>query len=102
MSLVPHRDGTFGHFPHLIERAKPGFIAVTADGRRFVNEALSDADDDITGLFQVAKPGAEVASWGRRHGRFLRRYGLGFAKPAPLPIKPYLASGYSKRGQTIL
>src|SRR3954468_19627056 len=31
-----------------------------------------------------------------------RRYGLGFAKPAPLPIKPYLASGYLKRGQTIL
>ena len=32
-------DGTTGHFPHLIERAKPGIIAVLRDGRRFVNEA---------------------------------------------------------------
>ena len=28
VSLVPQRDGSFGHFPHLVERAKPGFIAV--------------------------------------------------------------------------
>ena len=100
VSLVPHRDGTFGHFPHLIDRAKPGFIAVTADGRRFVNEALSYYDY-ISGLLQAAKPGAEVASWAICDRRFLRRYGLGFAKPTPLPIKPYLASGYLKRGQTI-
>ena len=100
VSLVPHRDGTFGHFPHLIDRAKPGFIAVTADGRRFGNEALSYYDY-ISGLLQATKPGAEVASWAICDRRFLRRYGLGFAKPTPLPIKPYLASGYLKRGQTI-
>jgi hypothetical protein len=28
----------FQWFPHLMERAKPGFIAVRQDGRRFVNE----------------------------------------------------------------
>ena len=31
VSLVPRADGSIGRFPHLVERAKPGFIAV--DGR---------------------------------------------------------------------
>ena len=31
VSLVPRADGSVGRFPHLVERAKPGFIAV--DGR---------------------------------------------------------------------
>jgi hypothetical protein len=28
VSLVPFRDGTTGHYPHIIERAKPGTIGV--------------------------------------------------------------------------
>ena len=48
-----------------------------------------------------AAPGDEVASWGICDHRFIRRFGLGFAKPAPLPLTPYLRSGYLKRGRTI-
>ena len=33
VSLVPRADGSVGRFPHLVERAKPGFIAVDARGR---------------------------------------------------------------------
>ena len=44
VSLVPRRDGTVGHFPHLVERAKPGLIAVTPAGGRFVDEAGSYYD----------------------------------------------------------
>ena len=44
VSLVPRADGTVAHFPHLIERAKPGLIAVTAQGLRFTNEANSYHD----------------------------------------------------------
>ena len=100
VSLVPHKDGSFGHFPHLVERAKPGFIAVTAKGRRFVNEAGSYYDF-VQGMLQASKPGDEVASWGVCDHRFIRRHGLGFAKPAPLPLTPYLRSGYLKRGKTL-
>lgn len=39
MSKVQHADGSVGHFPHIIDRAKPGAIGVLADGKRFVNEA---------------------------------------------------------------
>jgi succinate dehydrogenase/fumarate reductase flavoprotein subunit len=34
-------DGTMGTFPHFVDRSKPGVIAVTRSGRRFVNEADS-------------------------------------------------------------
>jgi hypothetical protein len=40
VSLVPQRGGDVA-FAHLIERAKPGVIAVTRAGQRFVNEASS-------------------------------------------------------------
>lgn len=100
VSLVPRKDGTFGHFPHLAERAKPGLIAVTAQGRRFVNEANSYYDY-VEALLKALPPGAEPVSWLICDHRFQRHYGLGFAKPAPLPVAPHVASGYLKRGRTI-
>lgn len=33
--------------------------------------------------------------------RFLRRYGLGYVRPAPLPIAAHLRSGYLKRGTSL-
>ena len=45
--------------------------------------------------------GQEVASWLVCDHRFQRRYGLGFAKPFPLPLTPYFRSGYLKRGHSI-
>ncbi len=89
-----------GHFPHIIDRAKPGLIGVLASGRRFVNEA--DGYYDYTAAMVAAvPPGEEVASWLICDHRFQRRYGLGFAKPFPLPLAPYLRSGYLQRGRTI-
>ena len=39
VSLIPTKQGTVQPFPHFADRAKPGLIAVRADGRRFGNEA---------------------------------------------------------------
>lgn len=100
VSEVPYADGRIGHFPHIIDRAKPGLIGVLADGRRFVNEA--DGYYDYTAAMVAAvPPGEEVASWLICDHRFQRRYGLGFAKPFPLPLATYLRSGYLKRGATL-
>lgn len=100
VSRVPYADGSIGHFPHIIDRAKPGLIGVLADGRRFVNEA--DGYHDYTAAMVAAvPPGQEVASWLVCDHRFQRRYGLGFAKPFPLPLGPHLRSGYLQRGATL-
>lgn len=100
VSKVRHADGSVGHFPHIIERAKPGVIGVLANGKRFVNEA--DGYYDYTAAMVAAVPaGEEVASWLICDHRFQRRYGLGFARPFPLPLAPCLRSGYLQRGATI-
>ncbi|MBN8943756.1 MAG: FAD-dependent oxidoreductase [Rhizobiales bacterium] len=100
VSLVPRPDGSLGHFPHLLERAKPGLIAVRRDGRRFTNEA--DSYHDMMAALFAATPGGEAPeAWLICDHRFQRRYGLGHARPRPFPLGRWLASGYLKRGATI-
>jgi succinate dehydrogenase/fumarate reductase flavoprotein subunit len=97
---VPQAGAAAVAFPHLIERAKPGVIAVTRAGRRFVNEA-SSYHDFISALLDTTPAGDEVCAWLICDHRFQRRYGLGFSKPRPFPVGPYLRSGYLKRGATL-
>lgn len=100
VSLVPHPDGRIGHFPHLIERAKPGIIGVTADGQRFTNEA--DGYHQVIGrLLEVTPPDQRPVCWLIADHGFLRRYGLGHAKPAPVPLTFALRSGYLKKDETL-
>ena len=100
VSLAPFADGTVGRFPHIIERGKPGIIGVLADGRRFCNEG-DGYHDYVAAMLRVAPPGREVASWLICTQAFQRRYGLGIARPAPLPVGPYIRSGYIKTGRTL-
>jgi succinate dehydrogenase/fumarate reductase flavoprotein subunit len=100
VSQVPRRDGTKGIFPHFIDRGKPGLIAVTASGRRFVNEANS-YHDFVQGLFSACQPGEPVRASLIVDHKFIRRFGLGFVKPFPLPLGPHLRSGYLKQGRTV-
>jgi succinate dehydrogenase/fumarate reductase flavoprotein subunit len=100
VSLVPRRGGQPSPFPHLVDRYKPGLIAVTRSGRRFVNEANSYHDFGQA-LQQACRGDAETCAWLICDHRALRRYGLGFVKPFPIPILPHLRSGYLVRGRTL-
>jgi succinate dehydrogenase/fumarate reductase flavoprotein subunit len=100
VSRVKRRDGSVGLFPHFIDRAKPGVIAVTRKGLRFVNEANS-YHDFVQGLTAACGPGVEPTAFLLADHRAVRRYGLGFAKAFPLPLAPHLASGYLLRGATL-
>lgn len=100
VSLVPRADGTVAHFPHLIERAKPGLIAVMANGRRFVNEADS-YHDFMSALLAATPAGQPAQAWLLCDHTFIRRYGLGAVKPAPMPLGPWLRRGYLLRGHTL-
>ncbi|AYG44628.1 FAD-dependent oxidoreductase [Pseudomonas sp. Leaf58] len=99
VSRVPYKDGSVGHFPHIIERAKPGIIGVLANGQRFVNEA--NGYYDYVAAMVATAPGTEVASWLICTHAFQRRYGLGISRPFPLPVEPFIRSGYLKTGDTV-
>jgi succinate dehydrogenase/fumarate reductase flavoprotein subunit len=100
VSLVPRADGSTAHFPHLVERAKPGLIAVTADGRRFVNEA-DPYHDFVQALLAATPAGSPPQAWLVADRVFVDRYGLGAVKPWPLPRGRWLANGYLRRGETV-
>ncbi|HWE06553.1 MAG TPA: FAD-dependent oxidoreductase, partial [Rhizomicrobium sp.] len=52
-SVTLRADGSKGLYPHLLlDRAKPGLIAVNARGERFVNEAVS-YHDFVEGMFDA-------------------------------------------------
>lgn len=100
VSQVPHSDGSTGHFPHIIERGKPGIIGVLRNGQRFVNEA-NGYYDYVSAMVAAAPEGEEVASWLICTHAFQRRYGLGISRPFPLPVSEFIRSGYLKTGNTI-
>lgn len=84
VSRVTLASGLQLPFPHLVERAKPGFIAVLPNGKRFTNEADS-YHDFIAALLDATPSGETPQAWLIADGRALRRYGLGHARPSRLP-----------------
>ncbi|WP_334174110.1 FAD-dependent oxidoreductase [Pseudoxanthobacter sp.] len=99
VSRVPFPDGEVA-FPHLVDRYKPGFIMVTASGRRFVNESASYHDVGAA-MIAACQGGRETAAWLIADHRTVRKYGIGFVKPYPMPLGPHIRSGYLRRGQTL-
>lgn len=100
VSRVPYADGTHGVFPHLLDRYKPGVIAVTRHGTRFCNESESYHDVGAA-MIEACAGDRETCAWLVCDQRALARYGLGIVKPAPVPIGGMLKNGYLKRGATL-
>jgi succinate dehydrogenase/fumarate reductase flavoprotein subunit len=100
MSEVRERDGTREVFPHIVtDRAKPGIIAVTETGRRFVNEAhsyhrfveamIAEQRNGISRFYLVADRKA------------LHAYGLGLVRPLLGLHGRFLDSGYLIKAASI-
>lgn len=98
VSRVPLGNGRETAITHILDRGKPGIIAVRADGCRFTNEGANYHD---FGAAMISEPaGKRQAVFLVADHKTLRKYGLGFAKPFPVPLHPYLSSGYLVRGRT--
>ena len=99
-SRVPARGGDFAVFPHIVDRYKPGVIAVLEDGTRFVNESNS-YHDFCEALIEACEGLNETAAWLICDHLTLRKYGLGYVKPRPFPLRGALTSGYLTKGRTL-
>ncbi|SPJ26048.1 FAD-dependent oxidoreductase [Palleronia abyssalis] len=99
-SKLPDATDFTGVWPHLVDRNKPGFIMVTPDGRRFANESENYRD---LGLDMIATFEARETDtcWLIGDRRAVRRWGMGFVRPFPIPHGHYVRSGYLKRGETL-
>ncbi len=100
VSKVPLGDGRVGVFPHLLDRYKPGIIGVTRRGQRFCNESESYHDVGAA-MVEACKGERETAMWLVCDHATLRKYGLGYVKPAPMPLGRFLRNGYLVKGRSL-
>jgi len=87
-------DGRHVVFPHTVtDRGKPGLIAVTSQGRRFTNEAVS-YHEFVRAMLRRNDAGHAVPAHLICDRRFLWKYGLGAIHPMTGLLKSYKAAGY--------
>ena len=102
VSRVDYGGGEVGVFPHLLDRYKPGVIGVLRNGKRFANESNSYHDVGAAMVRACAEQGQkDTAMWLVCDKTTLGKYGLGFVKPAPMPIGKFLRNGYLLQGATL-
>ncbi|MFM7026796.1 MAG: FAD-dependent oxidoreductase [Limnohabitans sp.] len=103
VSKVPYGHGEFGVFPHLLDRYKPGVIGVMQNGKRFCNESNSyhDVGVDMIAAASRNASGKDTVMWLVCDKTTLGKYGLGFVKPAPMPIGKFIRNGYLMEGKTL-
>jgi succinate dehydrogenase/fumarate reductase flavoprotein subunit len=101
-SVAARGDGTTAVYPHIVlDRAKPGVVAVGSTGLRFANEAASYHDFTRAMYRANGAAGSTIPAWLVCDRRFLWRYGLGMIRPLALRLGRYLASGYLREARTV-
>jgi len=100
VSVIPDRKGPNGVWPHLVDRQKPGFIAVTSNGKRFTNESAS-YHEFVPDLVRACEAGKETYCWLIGDSRAVRHWGIGVVRPWPVPSRRHLRSGYLKRADSL-
>jgi len=101
VSILQQADGTLLKCPHLImDRAKPGLIAVNGVGRRFVNEA-SSYHDFVAAMHRDHAYVPTIPATLICDHHFIRKYGMGLVRPGPGSHRKFLKAGYLFRADSI-
>jgi len=100
VSVRKRRDGTTAVFPHFVlDRGKPGLVAVDRGGRRFVSEAI-DYHRFGQAMYANQARGTIPCHFVCDH-RFMRKYGLGMVRPGASNLGAALADGYVLKAATL-
>ncbi|RSZ63450.1 FAD-dependent oxidoreductase [Corynebacterium hylobatis] len=94
------RDGRQRLFPHLRQIGLPGMITVDRTGRRFGNEALSYHDFGRQ-LLEHDKDHDDTYAWIIADAACMHTYGIGYAKPWPIPRKYFHDIGFLIKADTL-
>ena len=100
-SVMPQPDGHLAVFPHImLDRAKPGLIAVNSAGVRFVNEANS-YHDFVEGMLRSHQTTPSIPSFLICDHSFIRDFGLGLIHPGTRNLMRFIKAGYLLQGESI-
>jgi len=100
-SVMTQPDGHLSVYPHImLDRAKPGLIAVNGAGVRFVNEANS-YHDFVQGMLRSHRTTSSLPSFLICDRSFIRNYGLGLIHPGTRDLTRFIRAGYLFQGDSI-
>nr|WP_256478377.1 FAD-dependent oxidoreductase [Notoacmeibacter sp. MSK16QG-6] len=101
VSVRRRADGSEAVFPHFVlDRSKPGIIAVGRDGKRFTNETRS-YHEFVSAMYAANNDGSHMPVFLIADARAIQKYGLGMVRPGTTNLKPFLADGYLNRGGSL-
>lgn len=100
VSLIPGLEGPYGIWPHIVDRQRAGFLCVTRKGTRFTNES-QPYHDFVPRLVEACRDLDETCCFLICDHSTIRRNGMGYVKPAPVPMGAHLRSGYLLRGDSL-
>jgi len=91
-SIARRADGSTAVYPHIVlDRAKPGLIAVDSTGKRFVNEAVS-YHEFVRAMYRAHAETPAIPAFLVCDRAFIQRYGLGLIRPRSLSLRRYVGS----------
>ena len=97
LSKFRRGDGSAAVFPHtVVDRGKPGIIAVDLRGERFTSEAVSYHEFALAMFRARANPAFLLCD-----RRSLWQYGLGAVRPFTLRLARFVEQGYLISGRTL-
>jgi succinate dehydrogenase/fumarate reductase flavoprotein subunit len=96
-SVMKQPDGHLSVFPHImLDRAKPGLLAIGCNGRRFVNEANSYHD-----VVQEMLRSNSVPCFFVCDRSFISDFGIGLIHPGTRDPRRFIDAGYLFEGGTM-
>ncbi|WP_429613715.1 FAD-dependent oxidoreductase [Variovorax sp. W2I14] len=97
VSTMKRTDGSVATFPHIVmDRAKPGLLAVDATGNRFANEADS-YHHFCEGMLESNRRTGSERFFLITDAAFVERHGLGLAHPGRRSPRRLTRAGYLTR-----
>jgi succinate dehydrogenase/fumarate reductase flavoprotein subunit len=101
VSVRRRGDGSTAVFPHLVlDRGKPGAIAVDPQGRRFVSEAI-DYHRFAEAMLAALANSPTRPCFLICDDAFMAKYGLGMVRPRRINLHQALADGYVRKADTL-
>jgi len=94
------QDGSIAVFPHFVlDRGKPGAIAIDPNGKRFVNEATSY---HLFGkaLLKTLENFTDSSCYLICDHNFIKKYGLGMIRPYGIGLSSSIRDGYVKKANS--
>jgi len=93
-SITTRKDGSTAVYPHIVlDRGKPGLVAVNSAGRRFVDEAVA-YHEFTRAMYRSHLHVPSIPAMLVCDRRFIWKYSLGMIRPLTPVLKRFIDSGY--------